>query len=51
MEKIINPEKFWKDFAEADLLKREEMIKVIVDNLDGLNEIEDERGRIEIKTI
>jgi len=45
MEEIKNPEKFWKEFAEANLLKREEMIKIVIDNLDNFNDIEDEKSR------
>jgi len=45
MAELDTPEKFWKEFAEADMLKREEMMTVIVDNIDKYKEIEDETSR------
>lgn len=36
---------FWKKYDEADMLKRPELLKPIVDAMDEMKEIEDEKLR------
>ncbi|MFH1396344.1 MAG: hypothetical protein ABIG93_03015 [archaeon] len=37
------PEKFWREYEKADLLEREEKLKVIVEKITKIIEIKDEK--------
>lgn len=39
------PTKFWKEYDEADILQREEKLKLIVDRIDELFDLKDEKLR------
>lgn len=37
------PEKFWREYEEADMLEREKKLKAIVENIAKIIEIKDEK--------